>query len=526
MSEEKERRLDILFRYRANRNSFTWGPLIRVLVDHGYKPEPLKKKNFPPAEHFSGKPGVPILYLDSFMSIDLDRAATDLDKIRAAVASTGRPLFTAAGGAHPTADPETTLLLGFDIAVRGEGEVSLLELSDAIESAYITTDSDSKVKPYPNLRSVHNICFRPRDLPEDASAGNDGKDSSDTTKSSSSSTSDSTAGDAQAKAMRESVFGKYGEEEKETAKMVLKIKEMKARSGGVAMVKTDMAAPVDLDNYTPYCELPALHPPIEIMRGCTNGCMYCQTPRLCRGRVRFRSLDKIEAIVADYAKRFPAPLDLRIIAPNSLGYQSVDGRTPNIPALRGLLDIAKRYNARLYLGSFPSEVRPDFVTPETVQILKDCNAPMVAVGAQAGSDSELKRMCRGHTVQQVLDAVVLMRAADLVPNVDFILCCPNETEEEQCDTVRFAQKLLDLGCHIRLHHFMPLPGTPWANLPPSELYPKTVPLLNPLLGNPHVEGAFARQMEDNSIVADDRNNRDHPKKKAKKDPSAVPEKTK
>lgn len=513
MSEEKKKRnLDILFRYRANRNSFTWGPLIRVLVDNGFSPEPLKKKNFPPAEHFSGKPGVPILYLDSFMSIDLDRAAADLDKIRAAVASTGRPLYAAAGGSHPTADPETTLLLGFDIAVRGEGEVSLVELANAIEASYTATEPKGKGSQYPNLRSVHNICFRPRDLPTESSKKP--SESAITTDDTAKSSTD----DAHTKAMRESVFGKYGEEEKETAKMVLKIKEMKERSGGVAMVQTDMAAPVDLDNYTPYCETPALHPPIEIMRGCTNGCMYCQTPRLCRGRVRFRSLDKIEAIVADYAKRFPAPLDLRIIAPNSLGYQSVDGRTPNIPALRGLLDIARRYNARLYLGSFPSEVRPDFVTPETVQILKDCNAPMVAVGAQAGSDSELKRMCRGHTVQQVLDAVVLMRAADLVPNVDFILCCPNETEEEQCDTVRFAQKLLDLGCHIRLHHFMPLPGTPWANLPPSELYPKTVPLLNPLLGNPHVEGAFARQKDDNSIVSDDRNNRDHPKKKkAKRD---------
>lgn len=516
MSEAEEKRvkrnLDILFRYRSNRNSFTWGPLIRVLVDNGYSPEPLKKKNFPPAEHFSGKPGVPILYLDSFMSIDLDRAATDLDKIHASVAGTGRPLFTAAGGAHPTADPETTLLLGFDIAVRGEGEVSLVELANAIESCYSTKEGEDQKKRYPNLRSVHNICFRPRDLPDESSTKKEMEENE-----SESTSPNRDVDEAHTKAMRESVFGKYGEEEKETAKMVLKIKEMKARSGGVAMVKTDMAAPVDLDNYTPYCELPALHPPIEIMRGCTNGCMYCQTPRLCRGRVRFRSLENIEKIVADYAKRFPAPLDLRIIAPNSLGYQSVDGRTPNIPALRGLLDIAKRYNARLYLGSFPSEVRPDFVTPETVQILKDCNAPMVAVGAQAGSDSELKRMCRGHTVQQVLDAAILMRAADLVPNVDFILCCPNETEEEQCDTVRFAQKLLDLGCHIRLHHFMPLPGTPWANLPPTKLYPKTIPLLNPLLGNPHVEGAFARQKEDNSIISDDRNNRDHPKKKPKKE---------
>lgn len=37
-----------------------------------------------------------------------------------------------AGGPHPTADPEGTLQLGFDIAVRGEGEATLLDLIKVI----------------------------------------------------------------------------------------------------------------------------------------------------------------------------------------------------------------------------------------------------------------------------------------------------------------------------------------------------------------------------------------------------------
>lgn len=38
------------------------------------------------------------------------------------------PVVWMAGGPHPTADPEGTLRIGFDIAVRGEGETTLLDL--------------------------------------------------------------------------------------------------------------------------------------------------------------------------------------------------------------------------------------------------------------------------------------------------------------------------------------------------------------------------------------------------------------
>jgi B12-binding domain/radical SAM domain protein len=40
----------------------------------------------------------------------------------------GTPVLWIAGGPHPTADPEGTLRLGFDIVVRGEGEATLLDL--------------------------------------------------------------------------------------------------------------------------------------------------------------------------------------------------------------------------------------------------------------------------------------------------------------------------------------------------------------------------------------------------------------
>ena len=50
----------------------------------------------------------------------------------------------------------------------------------------------------------------------------------------------------------------------------------------------------------------------------------------------------------------------------SLAYQTQDPTKPNIPALMKLVEIVQRYNGKIYMGSFPSEVRPESVTPEAV----------------------------------------------------------------------------------------------------------------------------------------------------------------
>ena len=436
-TESAKKRFVVVVRFRNNRNSFSWGVLVRLLADSGCTVVLLKKTPSAAAlrkfdvlgEEACREKALGVMYLDSFMTVDVGLAEKDLGAMRSAVGELGAErlfFYAACGGAHPTALPESVLELGFDSACRGEGEVTVCELLSAVLDAFYAEGPEFARVDHSNVRGLTFRC------PEKG------------------------------------------------------------------VVTTDKPPLVNLDEYIPFCENPRTHPPFEIMRGCNCGCLYCQTPRLI-GRVRYRSMRSIEYIIQKYAAIFPPPLDLRIIAPNALAFHSKTGREPNVEALAELLRVAKSYNTRLFLGSFPSEVRPDFVNPQTIEILKQCDSPVVAVGAQAGSESELKRMARGHSVDTALRACEMLLAAGLEPYVDFMLCCPNETPEEQVATANFAKQLLDMGCSIRLHHFMPLPGTPWRDLPPSPLHKEVMPLLNPLLGDPRVEGAFKRQKDD-SIV--------------------------
>lgn len=77
--------------------------------------------------------------------------------------STGRswPLWIA-GGPHPTADPEGTLLLGFDVVVCGEGEATLLDFLQTIAAGDNWTQVPGIACRDPSGRIVRYSAHRPQ----------------------------------------------------------------------------------------------------------------------------------------------------------------------------------------------------------------------------------------------------------------------------------------------------------------------------------------------------------------------------
>lgn len=87
---------------------------------------------------------------------------------------------------------------------------------------------------------------------------------------------------------------------------------------------------------------------------------------------------------------------------------------------------------RFFFGTFPSEVRPEFVTEESVELVrKYCANDSLSLGAQSGSGRILKEIRRGHTVEDSISAVECCLEHEIVPAVDFIFGLPTETEEDQ-----------------------------------------------------------------------------------------------
>jgi B12-binding domain/radical SAM domain protein len=238
-----------------------------------------------------------------------------------------------------------------------------------------------------------------------------------------------------------------------------------------------------LERYRPWPASGQLFCSVEITRGCPLGCAFCQTPRLHGTRPRHRPVEDLERIFAHGVQT--GHTYTRFIAPNSFAYASEDGRTTNPRAVERLVVAARRAGmTRVYLGTFPSEVRPESVTPEVLSVVRDhCDNHSIVVGLQSGSPEMLRRLRRGHTVEQGVSAVAAIAAFGFLPRVDFIFGLPGESDRDR----RFSRDLIlhltsTYGAYVNTHLFSPLPGTALEDAVPTALDPTTQELLEVLTG--------------------------------------------
>ncbi len=307
-----------------------------------------------------------------------------------------------AGGSHPTGNPLETLKMGFDIVVVGEGEATIIEVMQ-------------KINTNEELRDVEGIA--------------------------------------------------YLNEENE-------------------YIYTGKRGLINLNNYPPFPLKNTRYGAIEITRGCPYVCYFCQTPYILGTTPRHRSIEQICKYVHELHLHYGDLTDVRFITPNAFSYGSKDGKNLNWGVLENLLINIREIigeKGRIYLGTFPSEVRPEHVTQDTLNlVLKYGNNDNITIGAQSGSQRILDLCHRGHTVEDIYRAVELTINNNLRINVDFIFGLPGENENDVVLTIEMMKKLSDKGARIHAHSFIPLPQTPFSREPAGRIagiYKKEVNIL-------------------------------------------------
>ncbi|WP_445474915.1 TIGR04013 family B12-binding domain/radical SAM domain-containing protein [Methanococcoides methylutens] len=239
------------------------------------------------------------------------------------------------------------------------------------------------------------------------------------------------------------------------------VKGIAYRNNG-EVVYTEKRENVNLDAY-PCFDPEGIRAPLEISRGCPWRCKYCQTPRLFGNRMRHRSVDSI----LSFAKHYN---DLRFTSSNALAYGG-DGVHPRFDKVEDLLSkLHSMEDKKIYFGTFPSEIRPEFVTHEGLDLIdKYCTNRTISMGAQSGSDRILKEMLRGHTSDDVAIAVERCFEHEIIPIVDFIFGFPDESEEDQQSTLEQIKWICSKGGKVRAHYLTPLPSTAYENIVPSPI---------------------------------------------------------
>lgn len=257
---------------------------------------------------------------------------------------------------------------------------------------------------------------------------------------------------------------------------------------------------VEISNYQSFSLRFKRFSPIEITRGCPFACKFCQTSYIFGTKPRHRSIESILFYVENFVKQ--GKRDLRFITPNAFCYGSKDGKTVNFTEIERLLKSIKQTykDVRIFFGTFPSEVRPEHVTSETLKLISQyVYNRNLTIGAQSGSERVLERLNRGHTVEDIYNAINTALNSGFSVNVDFIFGLPEETKTEQIETIKFIEKIIKLGytksalVKIHAHHFIPFPGTPFQNHRPSKLTKELTGFLGKLYNLKNIFGQWHLQ---------------------------------
>ena len=199
--------------------------------------------------------------------------------------------------------------------------------------------------------------------------------------------------------------------------------ELCAQAAEAARAVTASLAPEDVCLYVgiPYCP---------------TRCAYCSfvsvdAPRMLKTIPAY--LDALEKEMAATA-RAVKDSGRRIIAvyvgggtPTTLSAPELDRL---LGKLRALFDLAACREFTVEAG------RPDTVTPEKLAVLSAQGVDRVSVNPQTMSDTVLTAIGRHHTVQQVYDAVAMVRSAGgFALNMDLIAGLPGDTPESFAATV-------------------------------------------------------------------------------------------
>ncbi|MCP4761642.1 MAG: TIGR04013 family B12-binding domain/radical SAM domain-containing protein, partial [archaeon] len=214
------------------------------------------------------------------------------------------------------------------------------------------------------------------------------------------------------------------------------------KSTNSKILQGDLSDLVNLNDFPPYSEEFRVFSPIEISRGCHYKCKFCQTGNYY-GYMRHAD---IETIVRWVEKAVKIQYDrVWFTSPNAFAYGSPKGVGTNPKAVKDLLSrIQKIPNLQeIFFGTFPSEVRPEFVTKEMMEVVKPyISNKYFSIGAQTASDALLKKINRGHNFTQVLEAVDLIIDYGYGVDIDFIFRLPGENEEDITLTIEYFKEVL------------------------------------------------------------------------------------
>jgi len=179
-------------------------------------------------------------------------------------------------------------------------------------------------------------------------------------------------------------------------------------------------------------------------RGCCYNCRFCSSTSFW-GCVRYFSAEYVVSEICSLVDNYGV---------STIGFYD-DVFVGNIKRLRSIVRLVKNSGVNVV---FSCLARSNLVNDEVASLLSSMNVNSVSMGLESGN-SRILNYLKGDSVS-VLDnvnAVKVLHKYGIKVGASFVIGCPDETESEVLDTLRFVKdKCIDFG---ETYVLMPFPDT-------------------------------------------------------------------
>jgi histone acetyltransferase (RNA polymerase elongator complex component) len=198
--------------------------------------------------------------------------------------------------------------------------------------------------------------------------------------------------------------------------------------------------------------MPLIVPMFLTNRGCPHRCLFCNQ-RLTAGdqpeTITQTTLDETVRLHLGSAGRRKGPVQIAFYGGTFTG-MALDEQ-------RRLLELAGPYLKRRTVDGIRIATRPDEIDPEGLDLLEAFGVTTVELGVQSLDDEVLLRSRRGHTAEDVIRALKLLKARGFETGIHLMAGLPGDDRGRFAGTV---EKAIRLGPDmVRIHPTVVLKDT-------------------------------------------------------------------